>query len=91
MDWCIHSAPPDTDILSHSHVFPHNSNTPRNVVGVGSTSAVWAVERKLKPNFKSSINDHSDNCDDDEEEEFKGSEENDDDDKNEINNDEGND
>jgi hypothetical protein len=42
---CIHSVPPDTDILSHSQVFPHNSRTTKNDVGAFSGSAIDVVDR----------------------------------------------
>ena len=45
IECCIHSVPPDTDIFSRSHVFPHDSSTSRNIDGVGLTSVVQAVER----------------------------------------------
>ena len=45
IECCIHSVPPDTDILSHSQVFPHDSRTTRNDVGAFSGSAIGVVDR----------------------------------------------
>jgi hypothetical protein len=45
MECPIHSIPPDTDMFSYSHVFPHDSRTPRNVVGVVSGSAIGVVDK----------------------------------------------
>jgi hypothetical protein len=46
IDLSTHSIPPDTDMCSHNHVFPHDCSTLRNVDGAGMGLALGTLERR---------------------------------------------
>jgi hypothetical protein len=48
IDFSNHVTPPDTDICSHSHVFPQDCCTSKNEDGVGFCMAHGAVDRRCQ-------------------------------------------